>query len=234
MMLPIIGIVPSRQKELSEYFLSKKYSDAVIEAGGIPYMLSYSSDKEIISGYIDSIDGLLLSGGIDPDTVYYKEEPLPGMGAIDPLRDKFEIDLINEALNNNIPILGICRGCQILNIAAGGTLIQDLDKSEEYLKHNQNAPRWYPTHDIIIKDGSILYNIFAKKVIRVNSFHHQAIKDTGSGFFVTAWSRDNIVEAIEKEGKNFVLGVQFHPEAMWERNRAFLGIFREFIKRATV
>lgn len=223
----IIGITPYLQKGRTEYRLPRTYVESIIAAGSIPYILPVVTDKRIISRYLDSIDGLLLAGGVDPDPLYYGEEPLPGMGEIDPERDYFEIELTREALNRPVPVLGICRGCQILNVVAGGTLIQDL--GEGYFKHLQDAPGWYPTHNVEIEENSLLNRVFNEKIIKVNSIHHQAIGKVGKGFRVTARARDGVIEAIEGDGAVFSLGVQWHPERMWEKNRKFLGIFREFI-----
>lgn len=230
-MRPLIGITPSQQKDFTAYFMPRTYSESISRAGGLPIILPYVF--QMVDDYLERIDGLLLSGGVDTDPLIWKEEPVPGMGRIDPDRDRFEISLIKKALERELPILGICRGCQILNVAVGGTLIQDLEKQQEKVfKHYQDAPRWYPTHTVIIEEGTKLYQLFGRKEIRVNSVHHQAIKDVGPGFTVSARAKDGVVEAIEKEGKGFVLGVQWHPEAMWEKDSRFLEVFKRLIEVA--
>lgn len=227
---PAIGITPSQQEHFPAYFLPGSYADAVAQAGGIPLLLPYQ--MELIPEYLASISGLLLSGGIDPDPLIWEEEPVPGMGRIDPLRDQFELELINGALELGMPILGICRGCQMLNIAGGGTLYQDIANTEGYLKHNQDAPRWYPTHTVAVKVNTRLYGIYQDDQLRVNSIHHQAIKDIPAGFVASAEARDGVIEAIERKEGSFALGVQWHPEAMLEREQGARTLFAEFVKAA--
>jgi putative glutamine amidotransferase len=234
-MKPVIGITPSHSSDLSSYNLNEKYVNAVLEAGGIPIMLPLITNKGAIEKYVSLIDGLLLSGGIDPDPLIWDEEPLPGMGKIDPVRDEFEIDLMKTCLKKSIPILGICRGFQVLNVAFGGSLIQDLSfKKKDYIKHAQDAPRWYPTHLVQLEDNSLVKNIFGTESLKVNSFHHQALAsdDLADGFRATAKSSDGIVEAIENVNSDFVIGVQWHPECMWEKDISFLKLFKKFIETA--
>ncbi len=234
-MRAIIGITPSRRENYSEYRLPQRYANAVTAAGGLPVILPFVKEKEIIKDYLDLVDGLLLSGGIDPDPLIFGENPLPGMGEIDPERDQFEIELINGALVRDIPILGICRGCQMINVAAGGTITQDL-KTEfqgKVYKHMQDAPDWYPTHYIRIEEKSILNRLLEEGKVKVNSVHHQAVEDVGSDFRITARSDDGVIEAIERKDNSFVLGVQWHPERMYQKDKRFLTLFQELVKWAS-
>lgn len=231
---PVIGITASHDNEYREYRLKKKYSEAIYNAGGIPFILPVITEKKLIKLYIEKIDGLLLSGGLDVDPLIYGENPLPTNGSIDPERDLFELDLFKEAHSKGIAILGICKGCQIINIAAGGTLYQDIyNQIEGVLKHKQEAPRWYPTHRVNIDKGTYLYHIIEKEKIRVNSIHHQAIKKVGPGFIVSARSDDGVIEAIEeKNGFRFIIGVQWHPETMWGNYSENYILFKEFIRNS--
>ncbi len=229
----IIGIAANQDKDSKEYRLNKSYSEAIISAGGLPVILPVISDKSIIKEYINGIDGLLLTGGADPDPLIYGENPMPFTGRIDPLRDSFEMQIFKDAFQANLSILGICKGIQIINIAMGGTLYQDLNSQREgVLKHNQEAPTWYPTHSVNIDAESYLNQIVKQEMIKVNSIHHQSIKDVSPKFLVSAKAEDGVIEAIEIKEKRFVMGVQWHPETMWENSQENFNIFKEFVSQS--
>lgn len=226
---PLIGIIPPQQNNNSDYWLYRGYSDAVFKAGGLPVIIPVHNDYNIVKCYLDKIKGLLLTGGVDPDPYYFQEEPIPELGHINPERDRFEVEFIKNALEVKKPILAICRGMQILNIVAGGNLYQDLNSQKKnILKHFQEAPRWYPTHKVNIDQNSLLFELFGD-TIRVNSTHHQSIKNPAPGYKITAWAEDGVIEAIEKEGDTFVLGVQWHPERMWQKDEKMLKLFEKLI-----
>jgi len=229
---PVIGITCSYDWPIRYYRLNRAYVEAIIRAGGLPIILpSINPVDEVLS----MVDGILLSGGVDLDPHLYGEKPIPKMGKIDPDRDKFELQLTKEAIKREIPILAICRGIQILNVAAGGTLYQDiLSQVPNAIKHRWltseglEVPPDYPTHMVKVKIGSRIHRIFGKEVLWVNSFHHQAVKDVGENFIATAWAEDGIIEAIEYTGDSFILGVQWHPELMI--NGEMMKLFEEFVK----
>ena len=226
-MKPIVGVTSSFDWEKKVFTLPSSYICAVEEAGGVPVLLppSMKADFEIL---LESVDGVILTGGVDVDPVVYGEAPIPMMGKIDPLRDHFEISLARRVLEVEKPLLAICRGIQVLNVAAGGTLYQDINgQIDDSFKHNQKAPTQHPTHKVRVKTGSRLHGIFKKKELMVNSFHHQAVKNLGRQFLATAWSDDGVVEAMESEDNIFVLGVQWHPERMIEGE--MIKIFEAFI-----
>ena len=156
-------------------------------------------------------------------------------GKISPERDSFELLLARRAIERKMPVLGICRGLQLINVVLGGTLLQDIytDCAQgAILKHWQEAPDWYPVHDVRIKAGSRLHGIYGTETLDVNSFHHQAVKDAGNGLSVVAGSSDGITEAIEGTGSNFIVAVQWHPEDMWPENPVHLRIFEALIEEA--
>jgi putative glutamine amidotransferase len=228
-MKPLIGITCS--EDGSRFFLNKQYAAAVVESGGMPVLLPALSGLE--ADFTNGLDGVLLSGGGDVDPFFCGEEPLPGTGDISPERDAFEIGLARLALVSGLPVLGICRGIQILNIAAGGTICQDITLiTSAPLKHSQQAPRWYPTHGLEVFPGSLLSSLLGGVSARVNSFHHQAVNRVADGFIVTAHSTDGVVEGIESVGSSYAIGVQFHPEDMWKRDRIFLNIFKSLVEAA--
>jgi putative glutamine amidotransferase len=215
--------------------VGRKYIDAIEAAGGSPLLLPSVSNQECAIRFIDAIDGLLLTGGEDIDPSLYGEEPQWVLGNQDEEKDRLEYWLVEAALERNLPIFGICRGAQMLNVVAGGSLYQDVRLfSEEVIKHYQRASGWHPTHSIEIEPNSKLFEIIGERSIRVNSFHHQAVKDIARGFKVTAKAKDGIIEALESQNHPFVLGVQFHPEAMWQKHPKMAELFKTFIRHATV
>jgi putative glutamine amidotransferase len=226
-MRPLIGITSSYSWDNHSHTIPNSYVDAVERGGGTPVLLppTFQIDVEQL---LDAVDGLVLTGGVDVDPQHYGENPRPQLGTIDPKRDDFEIKITKEALRRGKPILAICRGHQVLNVAAGGTLIQDTTSQvPEALKHRQNAPTYYPSHTVRVQEGSRLHGIFGKGELGVNTFHHQAVKDLGEGLVATAWAPDGVIEAMELAGDTFVLGVQWHPERMIDGE--MLKIFKAFI-----
>ena len=215
-MKPIIGI----SANLKEQFLSVStdYIQAITEFGGVPLVIP-NLQEDAIDPIIQQIDGLLLTGGGDIDPTLFGEEPLQGLGNITPERDAFEIAITQKMLKLNKPILGICRGIQILNIAAGGDMYQDIYSQIEkrLLQHTQQAPRWHATHFVHLKKGSLLGDIIQKEKVKVNSFHHQAVRNIPNEFEVSALASDGIIEAVESKINSFVMGVQWHPECMIAR-----------------
>lgn len=236
--MPVIGL--SATYETGECNVPNTYILAVQRAGGIPVILPVTDNPQVIQRMIESIDGLILTGGEDIDPLkWFGEEPVPAMGGIVPVRDFFDIHLVRAAVARGIPVLGICRGEQVINVAFGGTLYQDIPsqaKSKNPVKHRQSAPREYGTHSISIKKDSRLYEILGADVagsgkLRVNSYHHQAVKDVAPGFVVSAYAKDGIVEAIEMKNDPRVIGVQFHPEGLISAgDDTFLPLFLNLVK----
>ena len=252
-MKPRIGITCAFNQEGGWFFLRQGYVQAIIAAGGIPLLLPCLPLARDESNYLEIIDGLLLSGGGDLDPLFFGEAPHPGLGEISPERDYFEISLTRKALRLGLPILGICRGLQVLNVAAGGNIYQDLGSQYPgMIMHQQKAPRDYPVHTIDLAPGSRLESILLPKeegasgsglnmelenevdrpLLRVNTLHHQAVRNVAPGFVVSARASDGVIEAIETRGPHLVLGVQWHPEYLWEKDRRFLGLFQALVKAA--
>ncbi|MCX7842739.1 MAG: gamma-glutamyl-gamma-aminobutyrate hydrolase family protein [Clostridia bacterium] len=229
---PLIGVTPWYDYSKNITYIKPGYCEGIIEAGGMPVLLPLTANEDILTCLMDEIDGLLLSGGPDVDARLYGEQNLPFNGEISPHRDKMEMFLAKKAILDNKPLLGICRGMQVMNAAMGGTLFQDIysqSKSNSLVKHSQDAPKWYPTHDIHIEKDSRVAASFGKHYAGVNSFHHQAVKDVAEGFKVTAMSVDGIIEAVEYEDHIFAVGVQWHPELMWQENGIYLKLFIDFV-----
>jgi putative glutamine amidotransferase len=224
---PIIGITATLKEDMdavAERPLGKfvradlDYVEGVAGAGGAPVVLPPTGDERAAEAVIQSLDGLLLSGGSDLDPGYYGEEPVPELGVTIPERDAFEMALVRLALRRGMPVFGICRGMQVLNVALGGTLYQDLPSQWErdVLKHRQDTPKWQPTHEVSVRDGSYIAEIMGREVVKVNSYHHQGIKALAEGLVATGRSSDGVIEAVEAGdlSERWLLGVQWHAEAM--------------------
>ena len=180
------------------------------------------------------LDGILLTGGGDIDPTLFNEEPHAKLGEVTPARDSLEIELAKEMLQVNKPILGICRGLQILNVALGGADYSrySFTKHKPILQHSQKAPRSHPSHFVQIEKDTILESITETPKIKVNSFHHQAVKDVPKPLIISGTASDGIIEAVESTAHHFVLGVQWHPEALAENGEAVsLRLFNKFIEK---
>lgn len=230
-MRPVIGITASIDEERSEARLSLDYSDAILEAGGMPLLIPPGADD--LDRLLSSVEGLVFSGGVDIDPAYYDERPHPKMGRISPVRDALEIPLAREALARGVPVLGICRGCQVVAVAAGGSLFQDIPSQiGGAMKHYQEAPRWYGTHGVILDEDSLASRVFGTRQLVVNSFHHQSVRTPGDSLRITGRSHDGVVEVLEGKAGQFCLCVQFHPECMWRKDGIFLKPFQALVEAA--
>lgn len=213
-------------------YVNKDYVDAVIRAGGVPLIIPFSTDKEVIISQAQLIDGLILSGGHDISPYNYGQEPSQKIGETFPERDTYEIILLEESKKRNIPILGICRGFQLINVAAGGTLYQDLSLIPgNILKHNQVSNPTLKTHKVEIKENSFISSIFGKETM-VNSFHHQVIDKVANDFIVVAKASDGVVEAIEHKTYKFLVAVQWHPEMLAVNCEKARELFSKFVEEA--
>ena len=236
-MKPIIGITTCSEKRPRKPYasVSRNYIDSVLQAGGLPVMIPSTGDKEALDGYINLIDGLLLSGGDDVHPLLYGENPINENGEVDVDRDECELSLYRMAYEIDMPVLGICRGIQVMNVAAGGTLYQDINAQHSgSLGHDPHGtPVSTPYHMVHIEEDSRLFEIFQSDKFAVNSFHHQAVKAVGNGYRVTALSADGIIEGIQASAKRFIIGVQWHPEDLAFKHPEFLRLFSAFVREAS-
>ena len=229
---PVIGITTGYDEDKKMLYLKEGYYEAIYQSGGLAVAIPFTCDEENLLEHLENYDGILLSGGSDIDPKFYGESNMPYNGTISPIRDQCELFMAKKIIEANIPLLGICRGIQVMNVAMGGTLFQDIyaqNKESTMFMHTQSAPTWYPSHEITMKKDSWVYRSFGKEKGEVNSFHHQAIKDIGKGFEATSHSGDGIIEAIEYTKNRFCVGVQWHPELMWQHNPEFLNLFKAFV-----
>ncbi len=220
-MRPIIGITTSITQDEGVHQMNRCYTEALLAVGAVPVMLPLPSDLSVLPDCLSRLDGLLLSGGDDVDPTHYGETQHWVCGDVTPLRDSFEIALCREAIRHRLPLLGICRGVQVMNVAQGGSLFQDL-KSEypgETLAHQQKQLSRYTSHAVQFSEDSALAAIFGCNALQVNSHHHQAVQKVAPGFTITATAPDGVIEALEYPELPFCIGVQWHPERLVESQK---------------
>lgn len=220
--------------DTDRFYLGRDYSEALEHFGAVPVHLALIPERRYINGALGFLDGLLLPGSdTDVDPQRYGEEPRRGLKRVIPEKDQTDLLAIAEADRLGLPLLAICYGMQALNVARGGTLVQDINgEMREALKHEQGRPLGRGSHGIDIEGTGRLERIAGSgDNIKVNSHHHQAVKETGENLSVTARARDGVVECIEDtRGDRFVMGVQWHPELSWRTEPLSAGIFKVFVE----
>lgn len=230
---PRIGISSNRKEGLS--CIAEPYVRAVLKAGGAPVLIPVQTDIQALTAIVEQLDGLLLSGGSDLNPLLVGEEPIPQLQEVDEIRDLYELTLLRLASNRQLPVMGICRGHQLLNVAFGGSIYQDMQAGmadSRLLKHSQKMPREQASHHVeLTGKGRILPHIFpGVEQLAVNSFHHQAVREIAPEFIGTAIAPDGINEAIEHQEKE-LFSVQWHPEAMINNEQMFR-LFRHHVEAA--
>lgn len=243
-MKPLIGITTYyvKDRELSSgrvrglpgqdmLMSTMDYSRCIEKAGGIPVAIPVIESESYQNDLLSKLDGILFTGGSDIDPAKYNSPFQRGLGMVVPERDNFELTLLDDALKQKKPVLGICRGLQLLNVFCGGTLYQDIGRANitecEHAGHM--APKEHPSHKVHLQKGSKVYAAFQKEEIAVNSFHHQTIERLGNNLIATGKSPDGLIEALEHTNYDFVVGVQWHPEMMSEVYPEQLALFKALI-----
>lgn len=244
-MRPLIGITASmglgiyslQQEHMpaEQHRLSDSYVQAVLQAGGIPVVLPNCEDPELLKAMVDRLDGIILSGGGDVDPTLYGQRATGRLGSVSPRRDTAEIAIAKYVMEETEkPLLGICRGIQVMNVAMGGTLHIDLPEDGKMCHSLTMYPRHMTTHTVEVAPDTRLADILGEGSVWVNSFHHEAIKDPAPCFSVTARSSDDdVIEAVEMSGDRFVVGVQWHPEELRAHEDA-KRLFAAFVQAAQV
>jgi putative glutamine amidotransferase len=233
--LPLIGVSTSitvgRHPERA--YVNSTYLHAVQQAGGVPVPLPPQLSAASLNRLARGLDGLLLTGGGDVDPALFGEAPHPALSDVAPARDTVETTAVRIALDRKLPILAICRGLQVLNVALGGSLYQDVSTNPgTELRHSQEAAREQPTHKVVVEPGSRLAETLGADEIEVNSMHHQAVKALGAGLRAVAWAPDQIVEGLELSDRSrFVLGVQWHPEELIAHSEPARRLFTALVSR---
>ncbi len=211
------------------------YIRAVEKAGGIPLVLPPMTDLDTIDDVINTAHGILLSGGGDISPLSYNEEPHPKLSCVDSVRDNTEIAVVKSGIKNELPILGVCRGMQLLNVALGGTLLQDIPTQHpnaiQHVGGSTLLPS--PSHNIDIEKNSLLSLVLGSDKIAVNSFHHQSVNLLGNRLKINSRTADGIIEGIESNENKPILGVQFHPEELVTEYQIFLNLFKWLVSGAT-
>ncbi|MCT4605949.1 MAG: gamma-glutamyl-gamma-aminobutyrate hydrolase family protein [Marinisporobacter sp.] len=235
----VIGIVGNTLKtptkiygEIDRFYVNRSYVRAIERAGGIPSIIPCIGNTKIIEAQASLYDGFLFTGGEDIDPKQYGEEPYVQLGPIKPELDTFQLELFKAVQKLNKPILGICRGLQVINIGLGGTLFQDIESQcKDVYQHVQTGGRSHSIHKICLSEDSVLKNIFHTDNLSVNSLHHQSVKELGKELKICAVSKDGITEAIESNMGKKIIGVQWHPEDMidsaLEMNKLFDWLIKE-------
>ena len=238
-MRPLIGI-PCRPLIRAEtgkpiYANNRAYVHAVESAGGLPVLIPMIKDLNILTALLSRLDGILLSGGIDVHPSHYGEEVHPLTQEVDIELDEFEITLASWAIQQDIPVLGVCRGMQLINVVLGGTLYQDIDNQyPDSIAHSQrHLPITHLAHHIIVEPGSRMEKILGAGEVWVNSHHHQAIKDPGKGVRITGRAPDGVPELLEVPDCRFVMAVQSHPEEIYSIEPAFKRLFSAFVQASS-
>ena len=230
MFAPLIGITTSVtvDKAPERAYVNIAYVRAVQDAGGIPLLLTPHLSAEVVAALWQRLDGLVLTGGGDIDPARFGQARHPRVDDVSAARDELELGLTRRAVDENVPLLAICRGIQVLNVALGGTVVQDIPGERPGpIAHSQSEPRQQPTHAVkVMGEGTRLGRVLGALELDVNSMHHQAIDRLGAGLREVAWAPDGIIEGVEMSGDDrFVLGVQWHPEELVAHDRAARNLF---------
>ncbi|MDR1718964.1 MAG: gamma-glutamyl-gamma-aminobutyrate hydrolase family protein [Dysgonamonadaceae bacterium] len=230
---PLIGISVGRTQSGGST-VSATYINAVLQAGGIPILIPAISDGAAIYETVATLDGLIMTGGEDINPLWFDEAPIPELGEVDDARDEYEIRLIKMAVDRNIPMLGICRGEQVINVVLGGSLYQDIPSQRDTsVHHRQNLAGKFASHEVSVLPTTQLAEIIGEGGHGVNSFHHQAVKDLAPGLMLAATAPDGVVEAYEAYPNHPIIGVQWHPEILITGDHPkMMHIFRFLLEKA--
>lgn len=236
-MKPVIGIVAHLNNEKGPFghsHIGNTYILSVSKAGGIPAVIPTVLSEEEQEKLISLFDGFLFTGGIDISPSFYGEDAHQKLGATDSSLDQLQIPFLQKVLKTGKPVLGICRGNQVLNVACGGTLYQDISEiPNTYIKHFQESKPGDTSHRVSIQPGSILAELYGNEIV-VNSYHHQAVRDCGRSVIPIAYSADGVVEAIQLKDYPYGLGIQWHPEMMFSMgDDSMRPLFESFIQACT-
>ena len=229
-MKPIIGLSPLYDEEKRGLWMRPGYLDVLYACGAIPLILPFDSDKVDVDQILSMCDGLLMTGGADINPHLYGEDPIPECDTWQDVRDVLEYKLLDKALEEDMPVLGICRGTQMLNVFLGGTLYQDLPTQHTgTFNHAMKPPYETTCHKVRLLQGEPLHELLGVEEIPVNSIHHQAIRQIAPTLVPMAYSLDDILEAVWMPGKRFVWGVQWHPEWIWDLDERQRNIAQTFV-----
>ncbi len=229
---PLIGLTPAHDIESGDVKARPTYMRALKAAGAIPVVMPLDASEEDLKQLSKDMDGFLFTGGPDVHPFLFGEETQAHCGNVSAARDQMEISLLPMIIELRKPVLGICRGIQVLNIALGGNIWQDIPSQitrDFPLAHSQPFSYDMACHTVALTEGSLLARISERSSIKVNSMHHQAVKDLAPGLIASAYSPDHLIEALEMTDYPFLIGVQWHPEYLWENNEEAFRLFQTFV-----
>lgn len=249
---PVVGVTTQTLQAIAgipegipaSWVMNQRYFRAVTELGAVPWMIPLLADEpDVLRGIYEHLDALLIPGGVDMDPATYGEDLTPEVGRLDPARDAVELQLARWAIADGMPILGLCRGAQVINVSQGGSLVQDIPTQFDcpdpaaLLQHDcyptKGFARTHLAHEVALTPGSRLRDLFERRdAVPVNSMHHQSVKRLGAGLRVSAVAPDGVVEAVEGTGDAFCVGVQWHPEVFELHDPATRQLFRSFLGEA--
>lgn len=228
---PMIGVIPLWDDEKESLWMLPGYFDGIRAAGGLPIMLPLNAGEEDMDQLDALCDGLLFTGGHDVDPALYGQTPLPLCGTLCPPRDRLESELFRRAFAENKPVLGICRGLQLINVLLGGTLYQDIPTQfSTQVEHHMEPPFDRPCHSVRLGENTPLQLLAGVSTLEVNSYHHQGIDTLSPDLVPMAWSQDNLVEAAYCPARTFLLAVQWHPEFNYAKEPSSLALFQAFVR----
>lgn len=230
---PIIGITTDYNDRRTQYALPYGYATSIEKAGGLPLLIPYKTDLSLIPQIVDQFDGILFAGGDDLDPKNYGEDWHPQAQPIDPEREKFEMALLAEVEKRRLPVLGVCLGCQLLNVYRGGKLVQFLPDlaGDRTIEHRKFGLDWTKRHEIKLDSSSVVAKALGKNEVVANSSHKQAVKEPGRGLRIIATAPDGVIEGIEDPSMPMFVGVQWHPERMHEE-ADHLALFKMLVEKA--
>ena len=229
-MKPIIGVLAEIDNEMNTR-VQNPYIYAIEASGGIPILLPYTGDCETVEHLVDICDGFFFTGGVDIDPKRYGEDARESVRDIQEYRDEFEFRVFQSVIKTSKPILAICRGAQLVNIAFGGTLYQDIPSEvQTKISHRQTEPKFSPSHEVRIIVDTPLHKMMRAERIKANSFHHQAIKTLGKGLEIMAVADDGIIEAVYSSAGQYIRAYQWHPERLYETDTENRMIFEDFVR----
>jgi putative glutamine amidotransferase len=228
---PVIGVMPLVDEERESIWMLPGYLDLITEAGGLPLILPLDLSPADYENIKDSFDGFLFTGGHDVSPSMYGAEKKEYCGSPSPERDIMEKMIFTDAWNRDVPVFGICRGIQFINVMCQGSLYQDLEREHcSNIEHHMKPPYDRTVHNVIIRQDTPLHDIWKKEKKAVNSYHHQAVKELGKDLVPMAVSEDGLIEAVYAPSKKFIWAVQWHPELIFQKDDDQLSLVREFIK----
>lgn len=240
---PLIGLPTQTLEEIPGelppcWIMSQRYVKTLSSAGAVPYIIPLLDDQTTLRAIYETLDGIFLCGGVDMSPNTYSQSKHRLCGRIDDARDRTELQIIEWAIYDKKPVFGVCRGLQVINVAHGGTLHQDIAfELKNAIKHDYfpvqgRYQRDLLTHSVMIDTESKLGRMLGVRSLKVNSMHHQAINRVGRGLVPTAWATDGVIEALESQNGNYLMGVQWHPEELADTDPRMRRLFRQFIRES--